>query len=86
MMKATGYTQTASENGRKNCKKLGIYAKPPHKIRKIYGTILLDNNVDKHFIVGQMGYADIFAMENHYHKNRRNIGNKSDILSSIMNF
>lgn len=80
------HTNSIRKRQKRNCKKLGIYAKSPHKIRKTYGTILLDNNVDKRLIVGQMGHADIFTTENHYHRNRRSIENKSDILSSIKDF
>ena len=70
----------------KNCKKLGIYKKSPHKIRKTYGSILLDNNVDKKLIMGQMGHTDILCTENHYHRNRRSINRKTEVLSSIKEF
>ena len=69
-----------------NCQKLGIYQKSPHKIRKTYGTILLDNNVDNRMIIGQMGHSDISCTETHYHRNRRTIDKKSEILSSIDDF
>ncbi len=68
------------------CNKLGVYKKSPHKIRKTYGTILLDNNVDKRLIMGQMGHADILCTEQHYHRNRRSIQNKTQVLSSIKEF
>lgn len=68
------------------CKKLGIYQKSPHKIRKTYGTILLDNNVDKRTVMGQMGHADILMTEKHYHRNRKSIDRKSEIISSIPDF
>lgn len=70
----------------KNCRKLGIYQKSPHKIRKTYGTILLDHNVDKRLIMEQMGHTDISCTENHYHRNRRSIDAKSQIISSIPDF
>ena len=70
----------------KNCKKLGIYRKSPHKIRKTYGTILLDHNVDNRLIMEQMGHTDIACTENHYHRNRRSIDAKSQIISSIPEF
>jgi integrase len=68
------------------CDKLGIYRKSPHKIRKTYGTILLDNNIDERLILGQMGHASLGTTEEHYHRNRRSIEKKSDILSSIPDF
>lgn len=70
----------------KNCKKLGIYKKSPHKIRKTYGTILLDHNVDNRLIMEQMGHTDIACTENHYHRNRRSLDAKSQIISSIPEF
>lgn len=68
------------------CEKLIIYHKSPHKIRKTYGTILFDNNVDKRLILDQMGHADILVGETHYHRNRKTIEKKSNILSSIPEF
>lgn len=70
----------------KNCRKLDIYRKSPHKIRKTYGTILLDHNVDNRLIMEQMGHTDITCTENHYHRNRRSIDAKSQIISSIPEF
>lgn len=67
----------------RNCVKLGIYKKSPHKIRKTYGSILLDHNVDNRMIMEQMGHTDISCTENHYHRNRRSIDAKSQILSNI---
>lgn len=70
----------------RNCKKLGIYRKSPHKIRKTYGSILLDYNVDNRLIMEQMGHTDINCTETHYHRNRKNIEQKSRIISSIPEF
>lgn len=67
----------------RNCAKLGIYKKSPHKIRKTYGSILLDHNVDNRMIMEQMGHTDISCTENHYHRNRRSIDAKSQILNNI---
>lgn len=65
------------------CEKLSIYKKSPHKIRKTYGSILLDNNIDKNLILGQMGHADIICTEQHYHRNRKSDMKKSMILSNV---
>ena len=70
----------------RNCKKLGIYKKSPHKIRKTYGTILLDHNVDNRLIMEQVRHTDITCTENHYHRNRRSLDAKSQIISSIPEF
>lgn len=71
---------------RRVCDKLKIYRKSPHKIRKTYGTILLDNHIDNQLIIGQMGHTNILCTENHYHRNRKGIKKKSIIISSIPEF
>lgn len=65
------------------CEKTYIYKKSPHKIRKTYGSILMDNDIDSTLIIGQMGHTDIQCTERHYHRNRKNNDRKADILSSV---
>ena len=71
---------------RKNCKRLGIYRKSPHKIRKTYGSMLLDNHIDQKVIEGQMGHTSILCTELHYHRNRRKVVEKQNIISKIPEF
>lgn len=71
---------------RRVCDKLNIYPKSPHKVRKTYGSILLDNNVDEKLILGQMGHTSIVCTEKHYHRNRRTIEEKSRVLSDLPEF
>lgn len=66
--------------------KLGIVQKSPHKIRKTYGSILLDNKVDNKLITDMMGHTNITCTENHYHRNRKTLDIKTDILSAIPEF
>ena len=68
------------------CVKLDIYPKSPHKIRKTYGTILMDNNIDNRLIIEQMGHTDIMCSEKHYHRNRKSVQRKEEILSRIPDF
>ena len=68
------------------CRDLGIVHKAPHKIRKTYGTILLDAGVDKRLITDQMGHEDIAITETHYHRNRKSLEKKSEIISAIPDF
>ena len=68
------------------CKKLDVYQKSPHKVRKTYGTILLDNNTDKEFIKNQMGHSSIGVTESSYHRNRKSDLKKQEILSNIPDF
>ena len=66
--------------------KLNITQKSPHKIRKTYGTILLDNGIDNRLIVELMGHTNIAVTENHYHINRRSLANKRKIISGLPEF
>lgn len=66
-----------------NNKKLGIYQKSPHKNRKTYGTIILDNKLDNNLILGQMGHTNISTTERFYHRNMKQLEKKAEIISSI---
>lgn len=79
-------TNTIRRRLEKICKKLNIIKKSPHKIRKTYGTILLDNNIDNNLIIGQMGHTSIVCTENYYHRNRKTIDRKIQVISSIPEF
>ena len=70
----------------KMCKDTNIYKKSPHKIRATYDTILLDANLDKRFIKDQMGHSDITTSEKYYHRNRKTLEKKSEIINSISEF
>lgn len=70
----------------KMCKNTNIYKKSPHKIRATYDTILLDANLDKRFIKDQMGHSDITTSEKYYHRNRKTLEKKSEIINSISEF
>lgn len=65
------------------CKKLDIPLRSPHKLRKTYGTILLDNHVDSKMIEKQMGHTDITTTELHYHRDRKRAQQKREIINSI---
>lgn len=68
------------------CKKLDIYAKSPHKIRKTYGSILIDNNLDARLITDLMGHTNISTTEQHYHRNRKTMIKKAQIIANIPEF
>ena len=68
------------------CDKLRIKRRSTHKIRKTYGSILLDNNVDNRLIINQMGHTDIVTTETKYHRDRRTRDKKSSIISNIPDF
>lgn len=68
------------------CNKLEIIPKSPHKVRKTYGSILLDNHIDNNLVISQMGHTDIYCTEKHYHRNRKSFETKSAVLSAIPDF
>ena len=68
------------------CRALDIPVRPPHKLRKTYGTILLDNNVGSKLIEKQMGHTDVMTTEIHYHRDRKRAQQKRDIINSIAEF
>ena len=68
------------------CKKLDIPVRSPHKLRKTYGTILLDNHVDSKIVERQMGHVDISTTEVHYHRDRKRTQQKRDIINSLAEF
>ena len=66
-----------------NCIRLGMKQRSPHKGRKAYGSILLDNGVDANLILQQMGHADIGTTERFYHRNMKDAEKKAKIISEI---
>ena len=57
--------------------------KSPHKIRKTYGTILLDGHVRESTILETMGHTDISMTKGHYYFDRTNIEEKRAELGSV---
>lgn len=57
--------------------------KSPHKCRKTFATMLLDNGLDCNMIITQMGQTDIATTENYYHRDRKDISRKKEIMNSI---
>lgn len=55
-------------------------------IDMIDGSILLDNNLDREFVKTQMGHSQISMTENVYHRNRRDIEKKQNMISQIPDF
>lgn len=67
-------------------KELGIVQKSPHKLRKTYGTILLDTGLDNRLVTDVMGHSTIAVTEKSYHRNRKTLDRKCAIVSSIPEF
>lgn len=68
------------------CEELGIRKKSPHKLRKTYISILLDNGVDKRLVQDVAGHTEIATSERNYHRNRKSDAKKEEILSNLPEF
>jgi len=68
------------------CEKAGVRKKSPHKLRKTYVSILLDNGIDKRLVQDVAGHAQISTSERNYHRNRKSDHMKEEILSNIPEF
>lgn len=79
-------TQTLERRLRKICEELNIPYRSPHKIRKTYCTILLDNGCDDNFIKQQVGHTNILTTERYYHRNRKALDRKAEIMDGIEEF
>ena len=66
---------------RRKCISLGITPKSPHKLRKTYATILLDNSTDISTVTTQMGHTDIRTTEQFYYKNRKTLAERKTLVS-----
>lgn len=63
--------------------KLNITPKSPHKVRKTYGTILLDGKVRESTILDTMGHTDINCTRGHYYFDRSGIEDKRRELDML---
>lgn len=69
-----------------NCEKLGLIHRSSHKIRKTYGTTLLDNNVDDIFVAQQMGHTDVATTRKLYYYSNKSRNTKVAQISNAVNF
>ena len=65
------------------CKRSGIQAKSLNKIRKTYGSILIDGKVDESLIISQMGHTDIKTTQNYYYKDRKSTQQKIAVIDNV---
>lgn len=68
---------------RKICTERGIVPKSLNKIRKTYGTILIDADVEESLIISQMGHTDIETTKQFYYKNRKNMKQKESVINKV---
>ena len=65
------------------CRRTKVVVKSPHKVRKTYGSILLDDGVAESLVISQMGHTDIRTTKNHYYRNRRNAEQSARELDKV---
>lgn len=61
---------TVNKSLYKACEKCGIPPRSMHKVRRTYGTILIDSGVDDSIIMDQMGHSDIVTTRKYYYYGR----------------
>jgi len=70
----------------KICDILGMKRRSTHKIRKTYGTELLNSGVDEKLITRQMGHVSIATTKGHYFYDNKTIDRKVEILNNAMTY
>lgn len=68
------------------CDALEIERRSKHKIRKTYGTALLDANVEDSLVMSQMGHSDITTTRKYYYYSRRNAEHKREQIMNAIPF
>lgn len=68
------------------CEELHITPKSTHKIRRTYGTTLIDNSVNESTIAEQMGHSDISVTKNYYYYSNKSKSTKLEQLNKAINF
>lgn len=67
-------------------KVLKIPQRSMHKIRKTYGTTLIDGGVDESIIIEQMGHSDIHCTKQYYYFSNKNREKKREQISKAVTF
>ena len=57
-----------------------------HKIRKTYGTLLLDSDIEDSLVMEQMGHSDIATTRRYYHYSMKNEKNKLSQIAQAVRF
>lgn len=79
-------TSTFNDRLYRACKKCGIQKKSMHKIRKTYGTTLIDSNTDESLIMAQMGHVDIATTKKYYYYSNKNSKHNLEQIEKAINF
>lgn len=66
------------------CNQVKIPYRSLNKIRKTYGTILIDGGVDESVVISQMGHTDIKTTMMYYYKDRKDLKRKAEIINNVV--
>lgn len=80
------YTNTFNDRLYKACDSCGIPRRSMHKIRKTYGTLLLDSNIEDSLVMEQMGHSDIATTRRYYYFSIKNEKNKLSQIAQAVRF
>ena len=80
------WTNTFNDRLYKACDKCGIQRRSMHKIRKTYGTTLIDANVDDSLIMSQMGHSDISTTRKYYYYSNKNSKHNEEQIEQAIAF
>lgn len=68
------------------CKRLGILYRPNHKIRKSFGTTLIDAGVDDAIVAKQMGHTNIETTRKFYYYGNKSKEKEREQIRNAINF
>lgn len=69
------------------CKELKMPHRSMHKIRKTYGTLLLDSKTDEALVAEQMGHTDVATTRKYYYYSNKKVDSKvSQIEKALANY
>ncbi|MCR5704196.1 MAG: site-specific integrase [Eubacterium sp.] len=71
---------------KKICEQIGIKPRTMHKLRKTYGTNLLNGNVDEKLVQSQMGHSSIAVTQQYYYYNDKDDATAKRQISSAINY
>ena len=77
-------TFTFSKRLAQICEQQDVRRKSLNKIRKTYGSILIDSKVDESTIISQMGHTQIDTTKKYYYKDRKSVKRKAEILDMAL--
>lgn len=78
-------TNSYNDGIRRMCKELKIKPKSMHKIRRTYGTTLIDANVNESIIMEQMGHSDITTTKKFYYYSNKSQKTKEKQIEKAIN-